>query len=226
MKKFLGLFKIRTNNKNSRGNENESKEEQIKELSTEHPVLRDLAVAGLDCDYLPSAKGDFGHVSSNSIPVNGLRGTFKYINRLRCKCGVGLLFHRIATTKEEAIEGYNVVDLYETVCLEGKHWDVLFLHFIHPRRSTLAPQGYYFADFHPIFSKLTLAYGTNQHDNTFPFGLGKFIEEQFKMIPLRQKYEKIIKDKGKFVKPKEHEAMLNEIILNIRLKNKVSAENN
>ena len=58
-------------------------EKQRAELKSEPDILRTAALTGLDCDQLPNGSGSFGHTPANPVPVNGVRGEFKYLNRLR-----------------------------------------------------------------------------------------------------------------------------------------------
>jgi len=178
----------------------ETLEEQVKEV---REFMGNMPL-GEDCDQLSNASAEFGHEHTNPIPVNGLRGEIKYLNRLRCNCDVGLLFHRLGSIVVDGIEG--PVNIFETVCLNGKDWDILFFHFYHPRRSILIPKGYSFSDFHPVFSKIPFAFGTNHYDDIFPFGLSQFIIMQFgedkdqgKAFAL--KYESFVNDRTKFNRP-------------------------
>jgi tetratricopeptide (TPR) repeat protein len=178
----------------------ETLDEQLKEV---REFMGNMPL-GEDRDQLSNASGEFGHEHTNPIPVNGLRGEIKYLNRLRCNCGVGLMFHRLGSIVVDGIEG--PVDIFETVCLNGKDWDTLFFHFYHPRRSVLIPKGYSFSDFHPVSSKVPIAFGTNQYDENFPFGLSKFIIMQFgedrdQGKAFASKYESFLRDRSKFNKP-------------------------
>lgn len=183
----------------------ESLEKQKEDLAKSAKEFYTLAVNGKDCDSLFNDKKDFGHNSNNPIPVNGVLGEMKYLNRLRCKRGSGLMYHRLGSLSVEKIE--DNVDVYETVCLDGDHWDILYFHFYHPRRSVWLPGGYKFSDFHPIYSQYPIGYGTNNFDNDFPFGLGQYIllhlGEDFGTA-LTKRYNKVIEDRNKFVKPEKH----------------------
>lgn len=191
----------------------ESKEEQLAELSREHPMLIKLASEGDDCDMIANAKGDFGYMPSNPIPVNGTIGQMKYLGRLRCSDGAGIIFHRIETIDMNGVEG--TVNIFETVCVDGKHWSILCTNIYHPRRSVLTPQGYTFSEFHKTFSRLGFAYGTNRYDKDFPYGLRQFIEEQFN-TELAHKYEEVVKNKNKFKKPTNHEKLIEELLFTVR----------
>ncbi len=189
----------------SQAHQDASREEQVKELEEAPETLRTQIMAGEDCDQLASASGEFGRAPTNPVPVNSIVGEFKYLNRLRCSCGSGLIFHRLGSLTVDGIPGN--VDVFESVCLQGKHWDILCLHLYHPRRSTFLPQGYSFSDFHPIFSKTSWGYGTNQKVDTFPFGLsepivahvGGSLGEKFS-----KKYEEFVRNKARFNAPAGH----------------------
>ena len=185
-------------------------EKQRKDLANEQEPLRSRALAGLDCDELPNATGAFGHSLTNPIPVNGIHGEFKYLNHLRCECGIGLAFHRLGSYPVQGIEGR--VDAYETVCLNGKHWDIFHFHFYHPRRSLSTPSGYHFANFDPLFSTLSAALGTNQTIPDFPFGLAPYLEAQFGPVApaLISSYEKFVNNRSKFVRPRHHTELLSK----------------
>lgn len=74
------------------------------------------------------------------------------------------------------------------------------------RRSLWTPSGYTFSEFHPIFSKHPLGYGTNDFDKIFPFGLGEFILQQLGGglgHAFADKFDALIKDKNKFIRPHE-----------------------
>jgi len=193
----------------------ESIEKQREDLKKEDPGLYFLAINGEDCDSLFNDRQDFGHGADNPIPVNGVLGEIKYINRLRCKCGVGLMYHRLGSISSEKIK--SCVDVYETVCMEGMHWDILYFHFYHPRRSTWLPMSYKFSDFHPILSQQPIGYGTNRFDDHFPFGLGQYIllhlGEGIGRIFINR-YDKVIKDRNKFVKLENHKKKLSSLNLN------------
>lgn len=189
----------------------ESLEDQRKDLEKYPDMLMEAALKGLDCDVLPNATGEFGKTITNPIPVNGPTGEIKYLNRLGTSDG-GLIFHRLGS--------YNEVDIYEVVSHGGKFWDILYLDMAHPRRSTKAPSGYAFKKFHEIYSRWTVGYCTNSFDEDFPFGLSRFIERQLGGTlseKFAKKYEEVVKDRTKFVRPSEHIERLKQIQLTGRL---------
>lgn len=194
----------------------ESVEKQKEDLSRESPVLSSLAINGKDCNSLFDDKVEFGHSINNPVPVNGISGEIKYINRLRCKCGVGLMYHRIGPVENKKIEG--AIDIYETVCVEGKHWDILYMHFYHPRRSKWIPSEYSFSKFHPMLSTIAVGYGTNRYDENFPFGLGNFILLQLgeEWGPAYvKKFEEVLVDKDKFIRTERQKQILQQINLQL-----------
>lgn len=193
----------------------ETTEKQKEDLLKEAPSIYELAVNGKDCDSLINNAKGIGHIIENPIPVNGVLGEMKYINRLRCSCGSMLLFHRIGPQKNSGVDG--CIDVYETVCLEGRHWDILYLHLYHPRRSKWCPEGYSFSEFHTIFSKYPIGYGTNQYDENFPFGLGKFIAQQIGGDlgrKMSHRLQEKLKEKTKFIRPKKQKEKILSFIPN------------
>lgn len=180
----------------------ESLEDQRKDLEKYPEELSNDSLNGLDCDMLSDAVGEFGRTLTNPIPVNGPVGEIKYINRLRTKDG-GLIFHRLGSK--------DAIDIFETVSMGGKIWDILYLDMYHPRRSTIAPSGYTFSKFHDIFSRFPYGYFTTSFDQYFPFGLSESIEKGLGGKSLVKRYEEVIKDKVKFLKPTEHNQKLAEI---------------
>ncbi len=176
----------------------ESIEDQIKDLERFPDFLSKESINGLDCNVLPNAKGEFGKVATNPVPVNGPIGEIKYLNRLRTDEG-GLIFHRLGSDGN--------IDIYEVVSCGGNVWDILYLDMYHPRRSINIPEGYVFSDFHEIFSRSLIGYGVNSFDSDFPFGLSKPIEDQIGGtlgVRIAKKYEEIVVDRSKFVRPFDH----------------------
>jgi len=200
----------------------ESLEEQLAELSNEHPLLVKMALAGADCDMLPNVKGEFGYLPSNPIPVNGTVGEIKYLARLRCADNSGIIFHRLETIDMKNIDGS--VDIFETVCIDGKHWSILFLNMYHPRRSRVAPKGYSFSSYHPVYSKQGVAWGTANHDKLFPFGLGVFIEQRLGAA-FAKKYEELMENKNKFKKPEQHNKLVEDLLFTVKRVKKGSGRN-
>jgi hypothetical protein len=186
----------------------ESLEDQRKDLERFPKELSHESLIGLDCDVLPGSTGDFGRCLTNPIPVNGPTGEIKYINRLRTNDG-GLIFHRLGSN--------GTIDIFETVSTGGKIWDILYLDMYHPRRSTITPSGYNFSKFHEIFSRFAFGYFTTSFDPDFPFGLSLFIEKDLGGKSLVKKYEEVIKDKSKFVRPLKHIEKLEQIKIEERL---------
>jgi hypothetical protein len=184
--------------------QDEALDDQRKEVEDERKELEEgtgLKMSELKegCDQILGANGEFGHDIRNPIPVNGIRGGIKYLNRLRCQCGAGLIFHRPGSKESENNDGNT--DIFETVCVEGKHWDILYLNIYYLRRSVFLPKGYHFSDFDQIFSKFPIGFGTNYKCDNFPFempkmvarGIGGTLGEKF-----ADKLEIIIGDGTKF----------------------------
>jgi len=128
------------------------------------PSRRDMVTGGLAVDELPDGVGEFGRSAENPIPVNGVMGELIYLSRLMTNdTKQRLLFHRIGSV--------NAIDVYETVSIDGRNWDILFLSLYHPRKSRKAPAGYQIAD----SKSQPLIYGTNRRVSQFPVGLQKAI---------------------------------------------------
>ncbi len=181
---------------------------KIGELGLEGPLgqfatFQDSMLNGLSCDQLPHATGKFGFEATNPIPVNGPLGEIKYLNRLRNKNGVGIIYHRLGSFGVKAIQ--TSVDAYEVVSIHGDIWDVLYFDMHHPRRSTLPPEGYTFCKFHPIYSKLGFGYGSNSFDDEFPFGIPQILARK---ASFEEKMGKTLKqeflDQYSFKRPAEH----------------------
>lgn len=197
-----------------RKTKDESAEEQLEEFSRLSEVGRSYYVKmmGEACDRLQEAQGDFGRSSTNPVPVNGPPGEIKYLSRLRCSCGCGLMFHRLGSLQVAGIKGD--IDVYECVCLEGKHWDVLYLHPYHPRRSLITPERYSLAPFHPVFSKLVIGCGDNSFCEHFPFHLPGLIRSRYDPLIARAvlgSVEKAVSKEHKFRRPDDHSARVASI---------------
>ncbi|MES2436608.1 MAG: hypothetical protein V4519_01225 [Patescibacteria group bacterium] len=168
-----------------------------------------ICLEGEVCDEVKGANGSFGLMASNPIPVNGPIGEIKYIGRLRTKNNSALLFHRIGSVTIGAIA--NPIDVFETVSFDGKSWDILYFHPYHPRRSVKIPKGYSFSPFHDIHSRLPVGFGTTKLDAVFPFGLGKFIKQDYDIFgdgvfgnKLAENYENLISQGQDLKRPLEH----------------------
>jgi hypothetical protein len=173
------------------------------------PTLREKVLSGLAVDELPNGIGEFGRYAENPIPVNGPIGELIYLSRLMTKdTKEKILFHRIGSVAK--------IDAYETVSIDGKKWDLLFLDFYHPRKSRKAPDGYQIVD----IKKQPLIYGTNQQVSQFPYGLQKSIKdtnEQFFGISLPPPEVGIAQETIDFHRPKDHEYKLKIASQSIKL---------
>jgi hypothetical protein len=98
------------------------------------PDFSDPIKKGIAVDSLPNATGPFGREPTNPIPVNGAIGELAYLSRLESLEGCNLLFHRLGAI--------NTVDVFEVVTIDGRHWDILYLHCYHPSKTKLAPAGF------------------------------------------------------------------------------------
>jgi hypothetical protein len=182
----------------------ESREAQIRELDG-YPQSHNI-VNGIDCDEIPEAQGEFGRSPFNPIPVNGPVGEIKYLARLRLH-GNPTMFHRLTTTAHRSAAD-EPVDIYELCGSSGEHWDILYLHMYHPRRSEKIPSRYSQADYHPEYSRLPVGLGTNSFIRSFPYYLGAIIEEYYgvvgKAVGLSRVYDRLFQDDKQYVRPVEH----------------------
>jgi hypothetical protein len=190
----------------------ESQEEQIADINIEH--VRNIALTRSGCDIIPGTAGSFGRSPSNPIPVNCIGGEIKYINSLLCSCGTSLIGHRLGHFKEERF--VEVLDVYETVCAEGAHWDIFYFNMYFPRRSKKVPKGYSFRKFHEQFSRTNLGMTTNQYIETFPELMIDF-PKQFKVGELLENaiIRKIgyrLKQRLPMIRSDEHLSKLRELI--------------
>lgn len=91
-------------------------------------------------DRIPGAIGRFGLDATNPIPVNGVGGEIVYLNTLRARSGVGLLFHRVGSQRTSLHP--HPVDEYEVVAVDASQWARLFFSLYYPRRSREVPEGF------------------------------------------------------------------------------------
>ena len=134
-------------------------------------TILEKALNGEDCDKISGSFGDFGTSPANPIPVNGPIGERKYLNRLRFN-GQRLIYHRIGPWEVEKLPGL-IVDEFEVVTMDGKHWDSLYFDYYHPRRSKMVPNRYTYSHdtglkFLELMTNLCTI-GTTSKVETFPF---------------------------------------------------------
>lgn len=176
----------------------ESLEEQRKDLKKFSHDSDNFFPIGIECDELPNTTGEFGRTVTNPIPVNGPIGEIKYLNRLNTEDG-GILFHRLGAI--------NSIDIFETVSVNGKYWNILYLDMYHPRRSTKVPNGFSFGKFHEVYSRSVIGFYTTKYDPDFPFGLSPHIKQNLGEglgESFAKRYEAFVQDKSKFVRPQQH----------------------
>ncbi|MGZ4964291.1 MAG: hypothetical protein ACXWC8_17180 [Limisphaerales bacterium] len=167
----------------------------------QYPVgFREEFLNGEDCDALKGATGEFGKCATNPIPVNGLLGTFKYLGKLRASHGPALYFHRVSSVKSTIAQ--HPVDVYETITMDGRVWDVLFVHMYHPRRSNLAPAGYHLNVFDKQLGDLPFAYGVDTQLRNFPADLPEALEASMGGAFARRARERIAQ--ADFTRPQAH----------------------
>jgi hypothetical protein len=102
------------------------------------PLGTSLAIGPL-CDTVPNARGEFGYVKSNPIPVFFPMGETDYLSRLRCSCGMPFDYRRVGSFGPGP-DGH-VVDGFELTCGTGNHEIVLYMDMYHSGPSSLVPKG-------------------------------------------------------------------------------------
>jgi CheY-like chemotaxis protein len=186
---------------------NEPLEDQRKDAAMYPRFLRDRILGGVDCDKVPSATGEFGTSATNPIPVNGVRGELKYLSRLCTGYEMRFIFQRLGSFPQKGFA--QNIDAYEIVSWDGKVWDVLFFDMYHPRRSTLAPNGYKFAEYDELISKSILGAGAHNIIDNFPFGVLETLKTNYGSLgeKVAEKLEPILRA-VKFEPPEIHRKKL------------------
>ena len=155
---------------------------------------------GLDCDEIAGTSGEFGRSVQNPIPVNGPIGEILYLSNLRTKDRTPIMFHRIGSK--------NGADAFETVSLDGKVWDILFLHLYHPRKSRRAPTGYSIAQGK---ERQDLFLGTSEFVDGFPRHIQDAARDAFQQwigFPMRTPELRRALEQGSFNRPKQYQDRL------------------
>lgn len=125
-------------------------------------------LAGIACNEIPGASGDFGHDKSNPIPVNGPVGEFTYLSRLRMRSTGGrVFFHKLHT-----IDG---IDEFALTNVSGQFVDHLYLDPGHPRQTYWYPHNYY------LEREGVQPRGITTTCPDFPAGLYKLIKKEAKI---------------------------------------------
>lgn len=136
------------------------------------PIAQD-ALAGIDCDELPDARGDFGRSHDNPISVNGLIGSYVYLGKLVSPSDAIIYFHRLGCVDSDV--SVNPVDVYEVVDINGEHWDILYLDMYHPRRSNKSPEPYRLKLYDRKVGDIPFAFGVDIFCPMFPHDLADAI---------------------------------------------------
>jgi hypothetical protein len=129
-------------------------------------------------DQIDGAYGKFGLDMTNPIPVNGAIGELKYLAKLYCSCEVAQIAHRLGSIWSDELQ--RSLDVYELVCLNGKHWNLFYFDLHYDRRSLKFPAGYKSnqysepVDIWPIISVV------NSYVNYFPILLPNHVRPDFK----------------------------------------------
>ena len=155
----------------------ESKGVQRGEIFRAYPEpMRSWILNGGDVDQLAKGVGSFGS-RNNPIPVNGAIGEIKYLAKLRTSDGMPICFHRLGSRESEATE--NPVDLYEIAVLDGSSKLTLYFDFYHPRRSNIAPPGFYLEEVGSSGNDAAWGYGVDKFVQDFPAGLPDALRDEY-----------------------------------------------
>lgn len=174
----------------------EPEDVQLAEVS-ETP-LGVICASGLSCDLLPNAQGPFGTNYNNPIPVNGLVGTFKYLNKLHAPTGP-VYYHRLGSLDADVSD--NPIDAYELVTWNGDFWDVLFFDVYHPRRSNKAPEKYSLRSYksNPL-GDIPFGFGADLFCPNFPYDLPLAVERVMGMAALGRRVRERV-EKTEYTRP-------------------------
>lgn len=143
-----------------------SAEKQNEQLPAQ---IRTKVLSGAECDAIPGGTGDFGHVATNPIPVNGPFGELTYLSRLRLRAtGSLVFFHKLRTEGD--------LDVFQLVNVSGQFVDYLYLDPYHPRASRLYPKGY------TLEKEAVFPRGVTMTVPEFPKGLYKLIKKEAKAL--------------------------------------------
>lgn len=155
----------------------EPRQNQRQEIVEAYPEpLRSWILEGSDVDRLSNGGGDFGS-KDNPIPVNGAIGEIKYLAKLRTDKGVPICFHRLGSRVSKVAE--RPVDMYEVMALDGTFKSTLYFDFYHPRRSNIAPTGFFLEKVGSSRSDPAWGYGVNSFVSDFPEGLGGALVNEY-----------------------------------------------
>jgi hypothetical protein len=137
------------------------------------------------CDVVPNATGAFGKASSSPIPVNGVKGSRIYLNRLRTVSGKGIFYHRIESLQPKGSDF--MVDKYHVVGSDGSGECFIYICPYYPKRSTLPPEGFSMIPWSHIKGDIGLRFiifnvalgSTAGPIPDFPFGLIDYLRKSY-----------------------------------------------
>lgn len=181
-------------------------EDENQQNSMYPPQIRNQIIGGHDVDELPYAEGDFGRSEDNPIPVNGPIGEVIYLSSLKTDGGNRVLYHRLGSTDGS--------DVYETVSIDGRTWDLLYFSMYHPRKSRKAPSGYSIAK----MNEQPLLYGTNRRVDSFPYGLQEAIRNttaEIFGIPMPPPQVREAEERVKFQRQGDHQSRVQSILAEV-----------
>jgi len=110
------------------------------------PHMLATLMRGRDCDQAPNGVGEFGSFT-NPVPVNGPIGEISYLSKLRDGKGQRLFFQRDGSRDQ--------LDHFTLWPADASRWYELWLDMYHPRRSRLAPSGFFLTNGPSHFSGFT-----------------------------------------------------------------------
>lgn len=155
----------------------EPRDAQRMEIADSYPEpMRSWILSGEDADELLTGQGRFGS-RNNPIPVNGQMGEIKYLAKLRTKEGEPICFHRVGSEGSDATD--RPVDKYEIISVDGSEKLILFFDFYHPRRSCLAPPGFYLEKANIAKGDSAWGYGVPHLVPNFPVGLPDALVKEY-----------------------------------------------
>ncbi len=171
----MGIFNFLFSSRHT----DESEEEQAREVHAwingcfeKFPDAGKIRLASNGCDKIQGGKGVYGRCMENPIPVNGPSGELKYLGML----SPVIFFHRLGSLYSTGYGRH--LDIYESVSMRSRRWDLLYFDMFHPRRSRVAPSGFKMHDYHKIFCSVSFVRGTNEFDKTFPHAIPDLMRER------------------------------------------------
>ncbi len=98
---------------------------------------------GCDTDEIPEGHGEFGHESTNPVPVKGIPSSEIYLGRLRWE-GAPVTWRRLGSFGAENIE--MPIDGYEILDANSARVAMIYISPYHKTISRKAPKGFTIVD--------------------------------------------------------------------------------